>query len=91
VATSTSTEAEIWERIIHPRGRMTKGAARRIQGLTFTEQEIARVRELAERNRQGRLSDDEDAELDHYLRVGTPLTVLKLRARRVLRETGRTS
>jgi hypothetical protein len=78
------TEADIWERIIHPGGRMSKDAARRIQDLGFADEDRARMHELAERNRRGELSDDEEAELDHFSRVGTLLTILKLRARRVL-------
>ena len=78
------SEADIWERIIRPRGRMSKETARRIQALAFDETERARMHELAARNRRGQLSDDEEAEFDHFLRVGSLLTILKLRARKTL-------
>lgn len=81
---SVTSEADIWERIIRPRGPMSKATARRIQALEFSEEDRARMHELAERNRRGQLSDDEEAELDHFLRVGTMLSILNLRARRVL-------
>jgi len=82
---STSSEADIWERIIHPEGAMSKQAARRILELEFTEKDRAQMHNLSERNRGGHLSDDEEAELDHFCRVGTLLSILKLRARRVLK------
>ena len=85
------SEADIWERIIHPRGPMSKDAARRIQELAFTDEDRERMRELAERNRLGTISDDEEAELDHFLRVGSLLTILKVRARRVLKSPSRKS
>ena len=37
---SPDTEAEIWERVIHPRGRLSKQAARRILDLEFTEEDL---------------------------------------------------
>jgi hypothetical protein len=90
-ATSRPSEADIWERIIHPDGPMSKEAARRILDLAFTDEDRARMHDLAERNRRGELSDDEEAELDHFCRVGTLLSILKLRARRVLKSRTRDS
>ena len=90
-AATTLTEADIWERIIHPGQPMSKLAARRIQKLEFTDTERERMRELAERNRRGELSDDEDAEFDHLCRVGSLLTAMKLRARRILQTRGHDS
>jgi hypothetical protein len=86
---SIVSEADIWERIIHPRGPMSKGAAHRILDLSFSDEDRARMRDLAERNRRGALSDDEEAELDHFCRVGTLLSILKVRARRVLKSRTR--
>jgi len=86
---SIVSEADIWERIIHPRGPMSKGAAHRILDLAFPDEDRARMRDLAERNRRGALSDDEEAELDHFCRVGTLLSILKVRARRVLKSRTR--
>jgi hypothetical protein len=78
-------EAEIWERIVHPRGPMSKAAARRIQNLKFPAQDRERMHDLAQRNQRGELSDEEEYELDHYCRVGTLLSILKVRARRLLK------
>jgi hypothetical protein len=88
---TSPTEAEIWERIIRPQGPMTKSAARRIAKIEFGESDIARMRELAEKNRRGALSDEEADELDHFCRVGTVLSILKLRSVEVLKSSaGRT-
>ena len=72
--TSNSSEAEIWERVIHPRGPMSKAAARRIVELAFSDEERSRMRALAALNRRGELSHDEEAELDHLCRVGALLS-----------------
>ena len=68
---------------------MSKEAARRVLELAFTDQDRTRMHDLAERNRRGLLSDDAAAELDNYIRVGTLLTTLKLRARRILKSRDR--
>ena len=82
---SKSSEADIWERVIHPRGPMSKSTARRILDLAFTDEDRERMHVLAQRNQRGELTDDEETELDHMCRVGTLLSILKLRARRVLK------
>ena len=86
-----STEVEIWERVIHPRGKMSREAARRILELSFSSQEQERMQLLAEQSRSGRLSVADEAELDEYCRAGSLLSVLKSRARQVLKGASRTS
>jgi hypothetical protein len=49
---SGDSELEIWERIIRPRGPMSKRTARRILEL---DEDRVRMLELAERNRRGDL------------------------------------
>lgn len=87
----SDSEADIWERIIYPRGAMSKEAAQRILELAFTDEDRARMHSLAERNRRGEISDDDEAKLDHFWRVGTLLSILKVRARRILRSRTRAS
>lgn len=86
-----STEVEIWERVIHPRGTMSRETARRILKLSFSSEEQERMQVLAERSRSGRLSVDDEARLDEYCRAGSLLSILKSRARQVLKGTRRTS
>ena len=89
-ATAT-TEAAIWERIIHPDGRMSRDTAEHILQLEFSDQERKRMHELAQRNRSGHLAPGEDEELDNFCRVGTTLSLLKSRARQVLKSRRRVS
>jgi hypothetical protein len=84
---SAQTEADIWERLIHPRGTMTKDAARRILEISFSDADRERMHELAKKNRRGELSEDEESEMEHFNRVGTLLSILKVRARRVLKSS----
>jgi tetratricopeptide (TPR) repeat protein len=78
------SEADIWEQIIHPHGDMSRETARRILQLDFTAEDRQRMHELAEKNRSGQLTEDEEEMLDDYCRVGTLLSTLKLRSRRRL-------
>ena len=89
VAAPANTEAEIWERVIHPDGGMTRETARHVLKLTFWEDEQTRMHELATKNQSGTLTPDEEAELDNYCRVGTLLSALKSRARKLLKSRRR--
>lgn len=86
-----ASEVAIWERIIHPTGPMSRATARLILELEFTHDERQRMHELAERNRAGTLASGEDEELDNFCRVGTTLSLLKSRARQVLKSRRRVS
>jgi hypothetical protein len=82
---AAASEVDIWLRIIHPRGKMSKAQARQIMKLDLAEEDHERIHDLAARNRRAELSEDEEAELDNFLRVGNLLSVLKVRAERVLK------
>lgn len=79
------TEAAIWERVIHPSGKMSAVAARQILQLEFSDEERARMHDLAVKNQSGELTAEESSELDNYSRVGTMLSILQSRARQVLK------
>ncbi len=81
---SVTTEAAIWERVIHPRGKMSKQTARAILDLSFPAEDQQRMRELAAKSKEGGLTAEEELELDHFCRVGRTLTILKSRARKPL-------
>ncbi len=85
--TTTGTEAAIWERVIHPEGQLTPGAARAILQLEFPRADRQRLHALALRAQEGQLSSDEEAEIDNYERVGTMLSILQSKARKVLKRT----
>ena len=86
------TEASIWEHVIHPQGELRhKDAARHILQLSFSPEERARMHELAAKNQDGSLTVEEESELDHYNRVGTVLSIMKSKARKLLRNGQRAS
>jgi len=84
-------EIDICERIVHPTGPMSRETAKRILELEFSDAQRRRMHELAERNRRGTLQAGEEEELDNYCRVGTTLSLLKSRARQVLKSRRRAS
>jgi hypothetical protein len=84
---SVTTEASIWERVIHPGGKMSKQTARAILDLSFPAEDQQRLRELAAKNKEGGLTSEEELELDHFCRVGRTLTILKSRARKLLKNS----
>jgi hypothetical protein len=91
MATAT-TEAAIWECVIHPAGELRRrDVARSILQLSFTSAERARMHELAVKNQDGSLTPEEESELDHYNRVGSLLSIMKSKARKLLRNGRRAS
>jgi len=88
----TNTEASIWERVIHPQGELRhKDVARSILRLSLSPQERARMHELAVKNQEGELTVEEESELDDYNRVSTVLSIMKSKARKLLRNGRRAS
>jgi len=59
---------------------MSKQTARAILDLSFPTEDVARMRQLAAKNKEGELTDEEELQLDHFCRVGRTLTILKSRA-----------
>jgi len=84
-ALAPKTEAEVWLRILHPDDELSPGVSRAILGLSFPEREIDRMHELSAKARAGSLTPEEDAEMDNFERVGSILSILKSKARQVLK------
>lgn len=81
-----SGEAAIWARLIAPeRNGFSPEAARAVLSLQFSEADKARMLELAERNSEGKLTEDERWELEGYVKVGDVLSLLHLKAKRSLK------
>jgi hypothetical protein len=79
-------EVTILARILgNDRGRLPATMARYYLGLEFSEEDKARMHELAVRNQTGSLSTAEKQELLGYARAGSLLSLLKSRSRRALR------
>jgi hypothetical protein len=62
------TEAEVWLRILHPDDDLSPRVASAILGLSFREDDLARMRELSAKARAGTLTPEEDAEMDTFER-----------------------
>jgi uncharacterized protein YnzC (UPF0291/DUF896 family) len=60
-------------------------AARAILDLRFDSEALSRMNELAEKNRQGALTESERQEMEKYLRVGSFLNLMQAKARLSLR------
>ena len=63
---------------------MSPELARSVVALAFDESDVRRMNELADKNRDGTLTDEERAELAAYVRTGDVLALMQSRARRVL-------
>jgi hypothetical protein len=79
-------EAAIWARIIQPEDNgLSPDAARALLALRFGDKDLSRMSELAEKNKEGRLSKEERRELASYVRVGDVLSLIHLKARKSLK------
>jgi hypothetical protein len=91
VSLEPKTEAEVWMRILHPDEELSPRVARAILGLSFPKNDIRRMHELSAKARAGALTLEEDAEMDTFERVGSILSILKSKARQVLKRSSRSA
>lgn len=74
--------AGVWERTIRgSQSELTPDAARYFLGLHFSNEDRARMNELAEKARAGSLSPREEAELGNFMQLGWFLDLVKSKAR----------
>ena len=84
--TNPNTEAAILARVVQiGEDKMSRGAAEYLLSIRFGERDTARMNELSELARQGKLTNEEQAELDSYIHVGNLLAVMQSKGRRALR------
>jgi hypothetical protein len=81
----TSSEVEVWLRILYPDGKLPTKAARAILDLSFPPGKLERVRELSAKASAGTLTLEEDLELSGIERADAMLSILKSKARQVLK------
>lgn len=87
VAFRSSTHAEIFRKVFDVPGTgMTRSLAESIVALDFPEPEAARAHELNAKANNGRLTEDERAELEAHVNIGDLLAYWQSRARQVLRQ-----
>jgi hypothetical protein len=83
---ASPSEVTILARLLgNEQGRLSVAMARHLLTLGFSERDKARMHELAVRNQEDELSPPEKEEMFAYAKAGTLLSILKSRARRVLK------
>jgi hypothetical protein len=86
MSTALNSEFAIWSRVLMPEDkRLSPEAARSLLELTFSDADRARMSELAQRNEEGLLTEEERQELEGYVKVGDVLSLLHLKARKSLK------
>jgi hypothetical protein len=86
ITPNTITEADILDHVVSPdQPGLPPESARAILELKFDQTARERMKDLAEKNRAGALSEAERMELEKYLRVGQFLNLLQAKARVSLR------
>jgi hypothetical protein len=84
-----NSEAALFGRLfVNDKHRLTTEVARYILDLAFSEEDKARMHELAGKNREGTISPKELRELDDYVKVGDLVAILKSKARMALKKKG---
>jgi len=84
-ASDTTSEIAIFARLIEAEdGNLAPALARYVLTLGFKEKDQTRMRDLAGRNQERRLSRSERQELHHYVTAGHMLALLHSKARKSL-------
>lgn len=87
---SPNTEAAILARLIQiEQEELSRGAAEYLLSIRFGDHDTARMNELSDLARQGKLTSEEQAELDSYIHVGNLLAVIQSKSRRALQRSSR--
>ena len=80
--TVANSESAILARVIVP--KLTGEAIHSILEIEFSESDRGRINYLAEKAREGTLSENERTELENFERVGHLISILKSKARQAL-------
>jgi hypothetical protein len=80
-----NTEAAILSRLIQMgQEELSRGAAEYLLSIRFDNRDTARMNQLSDLARQGKLTADDQAELDSYIHVGNLIATIQSKARRAL-------
>jgi hypothetical protein len=83
----SSSEIAIWERVIHPdRGDLPADAARFFLNLSFEQNDLDRIHELAAKNQAGALAGGEAEALRNYRQIGLQIDLLRSKARLTMQQ-----
>jgi hypothetical protein len=81
-----SSEAAILSRVIQEcKLRLSPEAARVLLDLAFTKEDRKKMHVLAVKNQKGRITQEEERELDSYIRIGRFLDLLSANAAKALK------
>ena len=81
------SEFDILSDVISPkRATLQPDVARTILEWKFSAKSVARMNQLAERNRSGKITADEREELENFLRAGSLIDLIQAKARLSLRQ-----
>ena len=83
---SDTSEAAIFARLWEGTASLPLSVARYLVRIGFSDQDKARMHDLAVRNQQGRLTAAELEELDNFVKVGDLLAIVQSKARRALKK-----
>lgn len=87
-----TSEVAIFSRVLDgDRAGFSVAAARAMLALGFPQADKDRMRELSAKARDGILSPDEQAEINHYEIVGHIISLMKSKARRSLKRGATTN
>jgi hypothetical protein len=87
MSTYSTSETAIWERVIHPtRGDLPPDAARFFLNLAFDQNNLDRMHELALKNQDGAISDDEAEALRNSRQIGLQIDLLRSKARQAIQQ-----
>lgn len=83
-----NTEAAILARLIEVGDEeLSLGAAEYLLSIRFGDHDVARINELSELARQGKLAGAEQAELDSYIHVSNLLALMQSKGRRAIKRS----
>jgi hypothetical protein len=83
--TAETIEAEIFCRVFASRkDSLPPEVANYLLSLRFSDDDLSRMHELAQKNREVELSDEEARELDAFILTGDVLALLQSQARKTL-------
>lgn len=79
----------ILTRLVDPQhGRLSVAAAEELLAITFRQEDVDRMNELAESARNGPLTADQRAEMESYNRIAHFLALIHSKARLTLKSNG---
>jgi hypothetical protein len=89
IASNQPTDADILQVVVAPQGpALEPAAAESLLKLHFTDVQIARMHELADKNNADNITPAERAEMESYARVGNFLSLIQSKARFSLKASG---